>query len=60
MIKFILTSTLGIILGIYIGAFIGIDKVNTATTYCFDKAKVSAKWVQTEWKTRTGENNEQK
>ena len=56
MIKFIFT----LILGIYIGAFVGLDKINKATVFCADGVKVGVKWVQTEWTEKVGETNEQK
>jgi len=56
MIKFIFT----LILGIYIGAYLGFDRVNKATDYGIDKAKVIAKWVQTEYNKKNWSNNAEK
>lgn len=49
MIKTILT----LILGIYLGAFLGIDRINKVTVFCVEG-------VKTVYKTMQGESNEQK
>ena len=46
-----------LILGIYIGAFLGLDRINKATVYCVEGVK--SIYSTMKQAVETGENNEQ-